>query len=129
MKWSHRTCVTVICEYHTWNPHVIEISLRHRSHTILTHLGRYTLSLMPLAHLIRVSRNDKVPILSSLGHSRYLKRLKVHLDIAYIAENWKHCNKIIFKCVNNAVRFIFIFFLNKVLVGPVNSARDPLNST
>ena len=129
MKGSHRTCVSVICEYHTWNPHVIEISLRHRSHTILTHLGRYTLSLMPLAHLIRVSRNDKVPILSSLGHSRYLKRLKVRLDIAYFAENWKHCNKIIFKCVNNAVRFIFIFFLNKVLVGPVNSARDPLNST
>ena len=25
--------------------------------------------------------------------------------------------------------FLFLFFLNKVLVGPVNSAQDPLNST
>ena len=29
------------------------------------------------------------------------------MDTAYFAENWKHSNKIIFKCVNNAVRPIF----------------------
>ena len=34
-------------------------------------------------------------------------RVRVHLDTAYFAENWKHYNKIIFKYVNNTVRPIF----------------------
>ena len=34
-------------------------------------------------------------------------RFRVHLNITYFAENWKHCNKIIFKCVNNVVGPIF----------------------
>ena len=38
-------------------------------------------------------------------------------------ENWKYCNKIIFKYVNSVVGPIFNIFLNKVVVGPVNSAR------
>ena len=29
------------------------------------------------------------------------------MDTVYFAENWKHCNKIIFKCVNSIVRPIF----------------------
>ena len=33
-----------------------------------------------------------------------LKAYRVHLDTA---KNWKHCNKIIFKCVNSAIRPIF----------------------
>ena len=33
-----------------------------------------------------------------------LKAYRVHLDIT---ENWKHCSKIIFKCVNSAMRPIF----------------------
>ena len=35
--------------------------------------------------------------------------LRVRLDRTYFAktENWKHCNKIIFKCVNSAVWPIF----------------------
>ena len=33
--------------------------------------------------------------------------LRVCLDTAYFAENWKHCNKIIFKYVNSIVRPIF----------------------
>ena len=35
--------------------------------------------------------------------------LKVRLDRTYFAEteNWKHCSKIIFKCMNSAVRPIF----------------------
>ena len=33
--------------------------------------------------------------------------LGVRLDTAYFAENWKHCNKIIFKYVNNIMRPIF----------------------
>ena len=38
--------------------------------------------------------------------------LKVCLDITYFAENWKHYNKIIFKCVNNIVRPSFkVFFV------------------
>ena len=38
-------------------------------------------------------------------------------------ENRKHYSKIIFKCVNSFVGPIFnYFFLNKVVVGPMNSA-------
>ena len=29
------------------------------------------------------------------------------MDTVYFAKNWKHCSKIIFKCVNSAVRPIF----------------------
>ena len=35
---------------------------------------------------------------------------RVRLDTTYFAENWKYCNKIIFKCVNSNVRPIFILF-------------------
>ena len=49
-------------------------------------------------------------------------RLWVRLDATYLIENWKHCNKIIFKCVNSTVGPIFyIFFLNKVIMDPANS--------
>ena len=50
--------------------------------------------------------------------------LWVRLNTAYFAENWKYCNKIIFKCVNSVVGSIFniYFFLNKVVVDSVNSA-------
>ena len=42
-------------------------------------------------------------------------------------ENWKHCSKIIFKCVNSTVRPIFnIFFMNKVAVGLINSIATVL---
>ena len=33
--------------------------------------------------------------------------IMVYLDIAYFAENWKYCSKIIFKCMNSAVIPIF----------------------
>ena len=33
--------------------------------------------------------------------------IRVYLDTSYFAENWKYCNKIIFKCINSAVRPIF----------------------
>ena len=54
--------------------------------------------------------------------------LRVCLDIVYFAKNWKHCSKIIFKCVTNAVGSIFneSFVEKKKFVGSVNSARDPL---
>ena len=37
------------------------------------------------------------------------RKIRVRLDTAYFAktENWKYCNKIIFKYVNSAVRPIF----------------------
>ena len=35
---------------------------------------------------------------------------RVRLDTTYFAENWKYCNKIIFKCVNSNVGPIFILF-------------------
>ena len=60
---------------------------------------------------------------------RFKPRFRVRLDTAYFAENWKHCSKIIFKYVNSTVELIFnIFFLNKVIVGPVNSAQCLLHS-
>ena len=48
----------------------------------------------------------------------------------YFAENWKYCNKIIFKCVNSAVRPIFNenFVEKRGLVGLMNSTWDLLNS-
>ena len=50
-------------------------------------------------------------------------RYRVRLDTIYFVENWKHCSKIIFKCVNSAVRLIFkLLFFNKVVVGLMNSA-------
>ena len=39
--------------------------------------------------------------------SKRICRLWMYLDTVYFAENWKHCSKIIFKCVNSAVRSIF----------------------
>ena len=55
---------------------------------------------------------------------------KVYLDIVYFAENWKNCNKIIFKCVNSTVRPSFkVFFcccVSKVHAGPMNNTRDQL---
>ena len=36
--------------------------------------------------------------------------LSVRLDTTYFCWNWKHCNKIIFKCVNSTVGPIFNFF-------------------
>ena len=53
--------------------------------------------------------------------------LWVCLNITYFVENWKHCNKIIFKCVNSTIRPSFkVFFFNKVFSGPVNSIRNSL---
>ena len=37
----------------------------------------------------------------------FVKSIRVHLDTAYFAKNWKDCNKIIFKCVNSVVWPIF----------------------
>ena len=31
----------------------------------------------------------------------------IFLDTVYFAENWKYYSKIIFKCVNNAMKLIF----------------------
>ena len=62
---------------------------------------------------------------------RFLKYVgSVQIELILLKpENKKHCNKIIFKCVNSTVRPIFnIFFLNKVVVGPVNSALCLLHS-
>ena len=73
-------------------------------------------------------------MLDSNLNQQQLTTCRVHLDWAYCCwklktenwklkiENWKHCSKIIFKCVNSNVGPIFnIFFMNKVVVGPINS--------
>ena len=53
----------------------------------------------------------------------------MYLDTAYFAENWKYCNKIIFKYVNSTVNPVLkFFFFNKVFVGPVNNACDSLEN-
>ena len=60
--------------------------------------------------------------------SKYVGSIPIQLILLKI-ENWKHFSKIIFKCVNSAVGPIFnIFFLNKVVVGLVNSALCLLHS-
>ena len=53
--------------------------------------------------------------------SKYVGSIRIQL-ILLKTENRKHCSKIIFKCVNRADGPIFNIFLNKVVVGPVNSA-------
>ena len=35
------------------------------------------------------------------------ERLRICLETAYFAKNWKHYNKIIFKCINSVMRPIF----------------------
>ena len=48
------------------------------------------------------------------------------MDTAYFAENLKQYSKIIFKCVNSVVEPSFnLTFVEILLVGPVNSTRDP----
>ena len=60
--------------------------------------------------------------------SKYVGSVRIQL-ILLKTENCKHCNKIISKCVNSAVGPIFnIFFLNKLVIGPVNSALCLLHS-
>ena len=43
----------------------------------------------------------------SLKFLLHICHLRVYLDTTYFAENWKYYSKIIFKCVNSAVRSIF----------------------
>ena len=50
----------------------------------------------------------------------YVGSIRIQL-ILLKTENRKHCNKIIFKCVNSALGPIVNIFLNKLVVGPVNS--------
>ena len=53
--------------------------------------------------------------------SKYVGSIWIQL-ILLKTENRKRCSKITFKCVNSAVGHIFKIFLNKMVVGPVNSA-------
>ena len=53
--------------------------------------------------------------------SKYVGSIRIQL-ILLKTENRKHYSKIIFKCVNSALGPILNIFLNKVVVGPVNSA-------
>ena len=53
--------------------------------------------------------------------SKYVGSIRIQLILLKI-ENGKYCSKIIFKCVNSAAGPIFNIFLNKVVVGPMNSA-------
>ena len=56
-------------------------------------------------------------------------KLRFRLGTVYFAENWKYCNKIIFKCMNSTVRFIFNKNCwKKKFMSPVNNAWDLLNS-
>ena len=98
--------------------------------TTLVHLGPLHPFRFILVHLgpSKITK-IKIIIFQCIG----IIFLWVHLDIIYFCwklknwtlkiENWKHYSKIIFKCVNSVVGSIFniYFFLNKVLVGPINS--------
>ena len=49
------------------------------------------------------------------------------LDNAYFAENWKYCNKIIFKCMNSAVWLIFNkIFVKKEVCGSSEQCMRPI---
>ena len=55
-------------------------------------------------------KENHIILLKSWSHLNeyfFFKILRVCLDIVYFAENWKHSSKIIFKCVNSAMRLIF----------------------
>ena len=55
--------------------------------------------------------------------------LRVCLDIAYFVKNWKHCSKIIFKCVNSAVWPIFNeSFVEKIGLWGSWIVHEPLES-
>ena len=45
----------------------------------------------------------------------------------FITENWKYCNRIIFKCMNSIMEpnFKVVFVKKKILAGLVNSTWDP----
>ena len=41
----------------------------------------------------------------------------IYLDTIYFTENWKHYNKIIFKCMNSIIRPIFNeIFIKKIIL-------------
>ena len=54
-----------------------------------------------------------------------MKKKKMSLVRYYLLlkiKNYKYCNKIFIKCMNNTVKLSFkVFLLNKVFVSPVNS--------
>ena len=80
----------------------------------------------PLKEIIREKKKEREELLPILKESlRHLGSIWIQF-ILLKTENWKHCNKIIFKCVNNVMRpiFNFFFFQNKVVVGPMNCSRD-----
>ena len=65
----------------------------------------------------------------SIDDSTSLVRFKVCLYRTYFfeTENWKHCSKIIFKCVNTLWdQFLIKNYWKMRFVGPVNNARDRL---
>ena len=52
---------------------------------------------------------------------------RVCLDTTYFAENWKHCSKIIFKCVNNTRDpFLMKVLLKKEVCGSYEQCTGPI---
>ena len=62
---------------------------------------------------INLKKKKKSCLCFSNSHAKkfiifiFLTKYGVRLDIGYLAENWKYYSKIIFKCMNSAVRPIF----------------------
>ena len=72
--------------------------------------GSWTIAVVPLnACVTKKKKKKKNKTKTWKATSESKPHIRVRLDRTYFAEteNWKHYNKIIFKCVNNTVRTIF----------------------
>ena len=68
------------------------------------------------------SRIEKVVSTFSIFEKILLKVIKGLFGYNRKLKTEKQCSKIIFKCVNSTVKPIFnFFFLNKMVIGPMNS--------
>ena len=70
---------------------------------------KHSLNPIQMGTMILFYTSNKKFSLHSRTHPIPLLILWIYLDRTYFAEteNWKHCSKIIFKCVNSAMRPIF----------------------
>ena len=70
---------------------------------------KHSLNPIQMGTMILFYTSNKKFSVHSRTHPIPLLTLWIYLDRTYFAEteNWKHCSKIIFKCVNSAMRPIF----------------------
>ena len=100
-------------------------------------LSQAYLSLVKWAEMIRACSSWSTQNESCLSEFSYLWLFFGSVWISLIAENWKHCNKIIFKCVNSTVgssfKVKFMFFRTygsrEQCMGPSQKNSNAQNAT